>query len=475
MRSWAGITEPQNVPPQQAASKLGGAPIVKKQKPRTAHKGAETKTKKVLFKAEPSDDKNEATADIGDTGSTPTLEQLEEALALEPIPSPIIHSGDEKADEPVGTMVETTPKSSELAVLTVDTDAFVQQTGLGVPINQSPPVCSKCRNPVDPLRCSGKSQGSWRCTQCNTKLSVLSRAFTHWPPPGFEQLSSDARAAFWQKSHKVATTQELRDLTISTVCATADTWQSTENDGEWLPLSVWANRGFDTDDIVRTATKDTMKDHQRWGKVYKVIIESDHAGSKRTLSLKDQLEDAPQIRRGTKKGKQEQPQPHAILDQESEPLSSSQNSATTTSSSSSSTSSAKHKKKPSKKDSKKKASAKKQEKKRQNRVKKLELKRKQEEKRRAAEDAERSRKDLKDKKAALALSRKAVAKLSVLHSGLKAVVEHPLARKCPQFAYKNASESLKKIGSCMDEATNVILAKKAHYLIRRERASGHLR
>ena len=67
---------------------------------------------------------------------------------------------------------------------------------IGMHINPPMNVCCKCKAEVDPLRCYGKSQGTWKCKTCNTRCVQLSKAFNSWPLPGFKELSEKGENNF---------------------------------------------------------------------------------------------------------------------------------------------------------------------------------------------------------------------------------------------------------------------------------------
>ena len=51
--------------------------------------------------------------------------------------------------------------------------------------------------------------------------------------------------------------------------------EATNFAGEWLPLKVWARRGFSPKQIKATATNADRKKHPRLGMVYRLTLEQD--------------------------------------------------------------------------------------------------------------------------------------------------------------------------------------------------------
>ena len=155
----------------------------------------------------------------------------------------------------------------------------VHDQGLGV--NVAPPVCCKCRNEVDPLRCYGKSPGTWKCGVCNTRCVQLTRKFGSWPIAGFEGLSEEAKTEFWNDLKSCQGMGDIEKLVESSITTVTTSHQATNFGGDWLPLSVWSQRGWDPEEIKKTANATNSKPHPRWGMVYKIVVEHDSLGTMR--------------------------------------------------------------------------------------------------------------------------------------------------------------------------------------------------
>ena len=141
-----------------------------------------------------------------------------------------------------------------------------------------------------------------------------------------------------------------------------------DDGGEWLPLSVWAARGFDVEAIALKSRPEDRKPHPIVGETFRVsILRSGHRGNKGATKL-DIMSAASASSPGASSSSAALPPPHSMLaigDQTAESDSSS--------SSSDSSSSRKRSKK-----SKKSKKAKKESKKEKKEKKEKELKRKRE-------------------------------------------------------------------------------------------------
>ena len=140
-------------------------------------------------------------------------------------------------------------------------------------------VCCKCKAEVDPLRCYGKSQGTWKCKTCNTRCVQLSKAFGSWPLPGFKELSEKEKTAFWQEAKSCQGGKALTEFAERKISSKTTSHQGTTTAGAWYPLSVWQAKGFDPKVIEETSTPQTRRPCPRFGMLYQVHIETDSYGS----------------------------------------------------------------------------------------------------------------------------------------------------------------------------------------------------
>jgi hypothetical protein len=163
------------------------------------------------------------------------------------------------------------------------------------------PKCSKCKTPVDPLRCSGKSEATFKCSGCNSKCVMLHKRYGKWPIGNFKLLSDDDQAEFYKSTH-TKSIDDIEKMLTEKLSKTDTEYKGTENKGEWLPMSVWVSRGWNEAEILSTATSKNTKPHPRWGTVYQVCVEADIDGNleKQTKTkefIADQREQAKDGRR----------------------------------------------------------------------------------------------------------------------------------------------------------------------------------
>jgi len=74
--------------------------------------------------------------------------------------------------------------------------------------------------------------------------------------------------------------EEVAKMVESAISSSSTTHRSTNFDGEWHPLGVWKERGYDPDLIVATSNPSNSKQHPRWGTVYKIVTENDSSGTR---------------------------------------------------------------------------------------------------------------------------------------------------------------------------------------------------
>ena len=141
-----------------------------------------------------------------------------------------------------------------------------------IPQYQDSPACNKCQRKVDPLRMRmvGKSAGVWQCLTCNTRYTQLHRHWGRWPPKEFEGLSADEKAAFWQQMGDAGSPEEQDEVVHNCLKNRVIESRMAGERGEYLPLSVYAARGFDATRIEANC-KDT-KEHAILGTTYRVDI-----------------------------------------------------------------------------------------------------------------------------------------------------------------------------------------------------------
>jgi hypothetical protein len=139
---------------------------------------------------------------------------------------------------------------------------------------------SKCR-------IMSKARQAWKCNGCHSKEHQLRRRFGQWPLEAFSGSSDEKRQAFMAR---------LDGMNASALATECEKFVSSEeheeyyqDGGEFLPLSVWASRGFNTEAISTQSGPSDIKEHSVLGCTYRVrIISSGNRGArgiKRTHGL----------------------------------------------------------------------------------------------------------------------------------------------------------------------------------------------
>jgi len=175
-----------------------------------------------------------------------------------------------KAIEPVmpGTGEGVVATSHEPAVCAKKTAVAILQAPT-IPLT---PTCSKCKRLVDPLRAvmTGKCSGVWKCHSCNVKSVQLHRMFGSWPPRSFQALPADWQTKFWKDVEGKSGGADLEKFVVDSITRERAEQEFSKHGGEYLPLSVYATRGFNVADIEEKC-KDTDM-HDVLGKTYRVAI-----------------------------------------------------------------------------------------------------------------------------------------------------------------------------------------------------------
>jgi hypothetical protein len=136
------------------------------------------------------------------------------------------------------------------------------------------PLCSRCRCEVDPFRSQVKSKaaGLYMCNNCHSKCVLISRNWGANVLNQFKEMSEDEQVAFWQSIGTLQNYHQVKEQIANTLASRRCDRLIAASGGKWLPLSVWAQQGFNTADIEARCT-DTMT-HPVLGLCYRVSIAS---------------------------------------------------------------------------------------------------------------------------------------------------------------------------------------------------------
>ncbi len=127
-----------------------------------------------------------------------------------------------------------------------------------------------------------KVKGTWKCGSCNVKQAQLFRAFGQWPSQGFQQLSDQNKKDFMLSMHG---TSGLEAAALATeLIETFQIDQEYYADGvEYLPLSVWQTRGFDSARIEANTPERDRRTCSILGPTFRVkILSKGNSGTRGT-------------------------------------------------------------------------------------------------------------------------------------------------------------------------------------------------
>lgn len=120
-------------------------------------------------------------------------------------------------------------------------------------------LCKKCGEMVKETRGAirAKAMCLLRCRVCNTRAVQLSR-FPGWTDfqKKLKDMPEDAQLAFWKKAGRVSENSHLKDFCNEerTLTETQGERLAAWSSGEYLPLSVYAQRGYDVQAIEAKCT-----------------------------------------------------------------------------------------------------------------------------------------------------------------------------------------------------------------------------
>ena len=140
-------------------------------------------------------------------------------------------------------------------------------------------------------------QTKYKCNKCNNTLVKLSSTWGKWPTPEFAQFTPEQQQEFFQSAQKIKGSTEL----VKMVEAKLSQFSSKEfcwaNGGQFLPLSVWQTKGFDSEKIKNSTPPDDIQVNPQVGMCYRVKIYSSfdkgNSGQRSEQTLIQRSSDAP--------------------------------------------------------------------------------------------------------------------------------------------------------------------------------------
>ena len=135
--------------------------------------------------------------------------------------------------------------------------------------------CWFCGGQAEYMKCvvRSKREGTWKCPTCNGKIGKLHRQFGSWPPTDIpldaDKLDDEARHKFYSGLSSLEGKAEIRAYALRFLETYRTEEQRALEGGEFLPLSVWRTRGFDTESIKQHTTPDNIREDRVLGKVHR--------------------------------------------------------------------------------------------------------------------------------------------------------------------------------------------------------------
>ena len=136
-------------------------------------------------------------------------------------------------------------------------------------------LCESCGShvAVDKCRKIGKQPAErYRCLRCGCRMVQLHHAYGQWPTSKFENLSDTEKQDFFLQIGPCTTRTQVFAKSHEMLTRFESHSKFYAEGGEFLPLGVWATRGFDAARIERMADVSDIQEHAVLGTTYRVAI-----------------------------------------------------------------------------------------------------------------------------------------------------------------------------------------------------------
>ena len=121
-------------------------------------------------------------------------------------------------------------------------------------------------------RIRSKLAGLWRCGICQTRMTQLSREHGRWPTESFKGLSAEAKQKFYEQAKDLKNCKALKTFSDGFLQKYEKHEEYYSEGGAFLPLSVWARKGWDADSIERMTLPNDIRPCRIANLVYRVPI-----------------------------------------------------------------------------------------------------------------------------------------------------------------------------------------------------------
>ena len=153
-----------------------------------------------------------------------------------------------------------------------DTLGVCVQANGSVLLEPMKPICGKCGEVVDVDDAYPIKGMRFKCKVCNTRCTQLSNICGSWPSQEFKGLNELEQQMFYQQAKGKSTKKELEAFIVDTYARKKISSKSVGKQGEFLPLSVWAQRGYDPERIRNFSKAEDVDTDPQQGLTYRVCI-----------------------------------------------------------------------------------------------------------------------------------------------------------------------------------------------------------
>ena len=209
--------------------------------------------------------------------------------AVEPEPSPAVPKtipvvGPTAAMKPkpnpaAPKTIPVVPKPSKSTVVMVAESMHVPspKPTCSTAVSQAPQLlqCDKCGSCVsrDLARVLSKKAETYKCGKCASTMTQLYRRPSGLPSD--KTWSTEKKNEFWQLMNSQHNAESMDEITNRFTQSEYKKDESHyDNSGEFLPLSVWAQRGFNAESIETNSSDSNIRFDPVLGKIYRVVIQS---------------------------------------------------------------------------------------------------------------------------------------------------------------------------------------------------------
>ena len=152
-------------------------------------------------------------------------------------------------------------------------EAIMAVTSLDSMLQSAKPLCGKCGQEVNVLRAQlkSKSGGAFVCNACHARVNLINRTWGTSVLDSFKELDEEEQKTLWTSLHN-KTGRDVKSIICDSIARSRADKLIARSKGEWLPLTVYAARGYNVKDIEEKC-KDVVE-HPVLGTCYRVCIQA---------------------------------------------------------------------------------------------------------------------------------------------------------------------------------------------------------